>query len=310
MKRALIILISFTLYTIGYGQYNLCDCCTYETLNWTEDFEKWFPAENIKKNNYHELTIYTTSKKTSKEGTDMTVKIIDQEYREMILRFNDDGFVTERIFFNQLGQYHSTDEFVRNSNNQVITKTFFYLDSTGVKEDFLIKKWMYSYENGKLIKSKLLGNNFIELPDSQSQYFIYVYDPFDRITETTHYTYYEQQATDIIQSSTKYKGTNSSITKTTYEGILNSTEKTTYNADKNPVKEIQFNKGKKIGTTVYDYDNRGRLIRLQITSTGAYTECKDGGNLAEFYAYTDSNILTAIEHRYKNVVCSLKFEFR
>lgn len=311
MKGLFFLIILFMSFLKGYGQYTLCDCCTYESLFWTDNFEKWFPAESIKKNNFHELTIYVTSKQTAKAKNDSSIKTIDTEYRQMIFKFDNNGFVSERIFFTGFGQYNSTNEFIRNGKNKIVAKTFFYLDSTGTKmENFIPQKWIYDYDNnGNLIRLKELGDKFIELPDSQSNHFTYRYDEFGRVIQSVSYTYYKWTDPYSIVTNTIYsKKLGKSIS--TYEGNLTYSEKTTYNAGQNPIKIVKYYEGKKIGTRTYVYDSEKHLIKLKTTSVKGHTECLDGGNLIEVYSYNNSNLLTAIKHSYRNTVCNLRFDFK
>jgi hypothetical protein len=313
MKRAIIFLNLLTPFLPCFGQSTLCDCCTYESLQWTENFEKWFPPAGIIKDKIKSVTIYTTSRQSGLSN-DTTLKIVDPEYREMILNFNEKGYVIERIYFNRLGKFHSINEFQRDSYNRIITKTFFYLDeSTGVKDEtFLPKKWIYSYNDSLLIKKKQLGNKFIELPDKKSEYFTYDYDPKARLVSTTHFTYYDDHSPYIFKSKTTYDDAeNTKITITRHKGKVLTKEKTTYYSDKNSDFTVLFNgKGKKIGDRFYDYNNMGMLTGLETINLGMFTECLDGGNLIEFYSYSDSNLLTRIEHIYKNTFCTLRFEFQ
>jgi hypothetical protein len=312
LNKLLFLFIFFILPDLGYSQVTLCDCCVYESLFWTENFEQWFPPENIKKSNIHELTVYITSKRISKSKQDTIYQSTDTEYREMILKFNENGYVIERIIFSQFGQFSYTNVFERDNDNQITTNNFYYLDSAGVRdENFLRSKWIYLYDQGKLVKMKELGPQFVEMPDSQSIYFSYKYDSSNRLIEQTHHVCYDWVAPYSIRTTIEYQKENKlSVTNTTYEGQTSLTEKTIYNVTRSPLMITKFDNGKKTGTRKYAYDNKGRLVKLTITSISGYTECPDGGNLTERYTYTDLNILNSIIYKYKKAICTMRLEFR
>lgn len=294
------------------AQDRLCSCCTYETLSFSEDFEKWFPPSEIVKNKIKSVTIYTTSR-LSQPGNDTSFKIINPEYREMILKFNDKGYLFERIYFNRLGKFHSINEFERDKDNRILTKTFFYLDdSTGVKDEtFLPEKWIYSYHNGLLTKLKQLGDKFVDIEDNKTEYTSFKYDTQSRLIQTIHSTYYDGHPRYIFKSKTRYDAKkNTKTTITTHRGRIISKEFSNCDSKQDPTfTSIQDGKNKKIGSRLYEYNSNGLLISIENKNSGTFTECPDGGNLIERYSYSDSNLLIRIDHYYKLTLCSLRFKF-
>lgn len=143
MKKHFLLVTLLLFQFVSFGQdsdYSICDCCTHTMFQHDIEYESLFSAVQIKSNAVKELTIYTTSKQTQ-NLKDTSYKTIDPEYKEMIFRFNSDGYVLSKIIFNRRGHYHSIHEFTRTHDNKILTKTFHYLDESGNKmEDFIAKK--------------------------------------------------------------------------------------------------------------------------------------------------------------------------
>ncbi len=225
------------------AQNVICECCTYSSLEYEEDFERIFNPLVIKSNGIKELTVYTTSKQTTGKPGDTAFNIVDREYREMILTFDTAGHVAAKIFFNRLGQFHSVHDFTRDHNNRILTKTYHYLDSTGKKgEDFFVKKWMYKYLNGKLRQIKQLNDKLTEQPDNKSTYEMFEYDSKGRTIKETTQRYYSGSAPSISYTAVKYNDnthTSSAITKSKNKIVFAS--EIQYNSDNKPLHVKFFN---------------------------------------------------------------------
>jgi hypothetical protein len=312
MKRMLFFLALLIHFPQNYGQSTLCDCCTYESLQWTDDFEKWFPPAGIVRDKIKNLTIYTTSKQ-SESANDTIWKVVNHEYKEMELEFNENGYVIERTYFNRLGKFHRINEFERDSNNRIVSKTLFYLDdSTGVKdESFLPEKWIYSYKRGVLAKMKRLGDNFANIPDNRTEYFSFKYDSMARVIKTVHYNYYNGQHPNVFISRVYYYGPNKARkTVTRHNGKILLNEETLYYAENKPDFTHKYDgRYVRIGSLFYTYDERNQLIGFKTRNYGMFTECPDKGNISDIYKYSDTNLLIGIEHYYQNTCCSSRIEF-
>ena len=298
----------------AWGQYTICDCCTYSSLQYEEKLEDIFNPETIKKNNIKELTIFTTSKQASSNPKDTVFKIVDKEYREMKLTFNAKGYVDSKIFFNRLGQFHSIHEFTRDNNNKILTKTFHYLDSLGKKdEEFSVEKWIYKYSNGNLNQIKKLGDKLIEQPDNKSSFEMFEYDLKGRIIKQTRQSYYDFTEPSFYQTIVKYNDTTLTSTAITKDKKkLFSTVKTQYTANQKPlnVKFFDGRNNKLLEQKIFTYTSNGQLIKFETKNSGMGTECPDGGNLTDEYTYSTLNLISNIKHHYKNTVCELRFVYR
>jgi hypothetical protein len=298
----------------AFGQYTICDCCTYSSFQNEETFENQFNPEIIKNNKIKELTIYTTSKQISDKPKDTTFKIVDKEYKEMILRFNASGFVEAQILFNRLGQYHSINEFTRDGNNKILSKSFHYLDSVGKKdEEFLVDKWVYTYSNKLLKQKKKLDDKHTIQPDTKSSFESYEYDSNGRVITETRNTYYEGSESFFYQTKVKYNDTTKSSNAITRDKKkLFSTIKTIYYSNQKPltVKFIDGRKNKTLEEKIFTYTTNGQLLKLEVKNSGMGTECPDGGNFSDTYIYSSLNLIDNIKHNYKKTVCSLRFVYK
>jgi len=297
-----------------WGQYTICDCCTYSSLQYEENLENIFNPETIKKNNIKELTIYTTSKQTSDNPKDTAFKIVDKEYKEMRLTFNANGYVESKIFFNRLGKFHSIHEFTKDNNNKVLTKTFHYLDSLGKKnEEFSVEKWVYKYSGGNLFQIKKLDDKLIEQPENKSSYGMFEYDSKGRIIKETRQSYYDWTESSFYQTTVKYNDTtHTSVAITKNKKELFSTVKTQYTVNQKPLNVILFDgrNNKILEQKIYTYTSIGQLAKFEARNSGMGTECPDGGNLTDEYTYSALNLISNIRHHYKNTICELRFVYQ
>lgn len=310
--KSILPVVSFFFFLHSFGQNNICDCCSYTSLQYKNDYVEIFSPEIISKNNIRELTIYATSKKS--RGKDTTFSIVDHEYKEMIFKFNSRGYVETQIWFNRLGHYHSIYEFTRDNNNKVLTKTFHYLDSLGNKiEDPLIEKWIYLYANDRLSKIKKLGDNLTEEPDDKSQYTAYTYDKKGRIIEETRYTYYDFTKPSSYQTEIRYNDTTStSIAITKDANVIIWKTRSRYNAEQKPlnIKMYQSKNNKLIEGTIISYNTDGQVVTYEVSAPGMTSECPENGTYDDKYSYSSTKLIAAIRHHYKNAICELKFVYR
>src|SRR5437870_4275440 len=108
MKRYFLLVTLFLFQLASFGQdsdYSICDCCSYTMFQYENDYDNVFPPVQIKSNGIKEVTIYTISKQ-NQNLKDSSFKTIDPEYKEMIFRFNSDGYVLTQMLFNRRGHYH------------------------------------------------------------------------------------------------------------------------------------------------------------------------------------------------------------
>ncbi|MGG9961189.1 hypothetical protein [Ferruginibacter sp. SUN106] len=315
MRKLFYTLIFLFFANLTRAQYTICDCCTYYSLQYEEDFEHIFDPALIKKNNIKQLTIYTTSKQLPANAKDTLYKIVDKEYREMILTFNANGFVDSKIFFNRLGQFHSINEFVRDNNNKILSRTFHYLDSSGKKDEtFSVDRWVYKYADNNLQQIKKLGSKFAEQPDNKSDYTNFEYDSKGRVIKETRQLYYDFTASSFYQTSTTYNdSTHTSVAITKDKTKLFSTVNTRYSLNNQQPLNIKFIDGrnnKLLEEKIYTYSTNGQLLKFEVKNSGMGTECPDGGNLTDEYIYSGLNLISKIRHHYNNTICELRFDYR
>jgi hypothetical protein len=282
-------------------------------FQYKNDYDNVFPPGEIKGNGIKEVTIYTTSKQ-SQNLKDSSFKILDAEYKEMIFRFNSDGYVLTQIVFNRRGHYHSIYEFTRDNNNKILTKTFHYLNESGNKmEDFVPEKWIYVYANGQLTKIKKLGDKFIEQTDNKSDYNIYTYDSKGRILSETRQLYYDWTEPSYYQTKTKYNDTaNTSVALTRDKKKLFSTVKTKYTKSQKPLNQKFYDgrNNKLLEEQLFSYNSSEQLIKYQVKNSGMGTECPDGGNFTNTISYSEQKLIDKILHQYKKTICELRFVYK
>jgi hypothetical protein len=314
IKKLLVLL--FLLPVLSFAQedsdYTICDCCTYSMFQYQNDYDEVFSPALIKLNKIKELTIYVSSERS--ENPKDTLKLIDREYREMIYKFNADGYVESQILFNRRGKYHSVYDFKRNKDNKIQYKTFHYLDSVGKKMvDFMPEKWAYTYNGDKLVKVKELDNKSLEQPDSKSNYKTYAYDSKGRTVKATWQSYYdEDNAPDSNESTIQYnEPLNESVSITKNNGKLFSTKKIKYNTGRKPLIEQYFNTDKKLlQEETYTYNSAGQLTRYKVKSPGMASECPDGNEFEDVYSYASIQLIDRVLHVYGNTVCTLRFVYK
>jgi hypothetical protein len=316
MTKYILSLVLFVICTSSYGQqsdYTICDCCTYSMFQYHNDYDHILSPAIIKTSGIKELVIFTTSRQ-SKSSKDTVFKIVDPEYKEMIFRFNKDGYVETQIFFNRRGKYHSVYNFTRDNNNKILAKTFHYLDSIGNRvEDFLPEKWIYVYSDNHLIKVKKLGAKFDEQPDNKSDFTAYDYDIKGRIITETRQLYYDWTEPSFYQSKTKYNDTTTtSIEMTRDKKKLFSIVKTKFTKTQKLLNEKFYDgrNNKLLQETIFTYNNNEQLITFQVKNSGMGTECPEGGNFTDTYSYTRLQLIDSIKHKYRNTICELRFVYK
>ena len=73
-----------------------------------------------------------------------------------------------------------------------------------------------------------------------------------------------------------------------------------------------YNKSKKLlQDNNYLYNNNNQLTKVIIKSfPGMDTECSDGGNFTNIYAYNQLGLLDNIRHQYKTTECTMRFIYK
>lgn len=312
MKNIIISALFYLITLNTFGQDLICECCTYSSLQYEETFENKIIPEVIKKNKIKVLTIYNTSKEILKTAKDTTYTIVNKEYKEMILKFNSNGYVIEQILFSH-GRYNDSNEFIRDNNNKILSKTFYYLDSLGNKDKVIDNKWLYTYLNGQLKQRKELGYNQKIQPDNKSSFESYEYDKNGRILKEIRNTFIEGSESFYYQTIIKYDDLAKSSTSITRDKkSVFSTTKTKYDSNQKPL-DIKYYDGtnnKILEQKKYAYNKNGQLLKLNVTNFGLATECPDNGSYSDTYSYSSLNLINKIKHQFEKTICELRFEYK
>lgn len=292
--------------------YSICDCCTYSGIRFGNDFQTVFPPAVVRENKITELTIYTTSKQ-KKPPSDTSLKVVDKEYREMIFRFNGDGYVVAQTVFNRRGKYHSVNEFARSPGNDILYKTFHYLDESGSKmTDFGAEKWVYTYKDHRVAKIKKLDYNMVEQPDAKSEYETHTYDSIGRVIGQIRYAYYDPEVFQYTTKITYNNQAHTSVAVTRDKKAPFTKNVTSYTPGGKMLNEKVYSETNKklLEEKMYSYDGSGQLIKSQVKNSGMGTECPDGGNWINTYTYSALHVISTILHTYKNTSCEMRFVYK
>ena len=162
IKNLIIILILVITPIKLIGQENICDCCSYSSLQYQQDYEEIFNPSLIKSKGIREVMVYTKPK-TSSDSIENT------KYREIKFKFNRNGFVISKTHYNRIGKPHSTYDLKRNKSGKIYQQIFNYIDSLEQKSSFFgqeIIDFKYDSKN-RLVKIKERGSKGQILADNQ-----------------------------------------------------------------------------------------------------------------------------------------------
>lgn len=307
LALSLLLLLSFGYST--YAQHNTCECCSYSSLQFRDEYETIFPRLVIKKKGITEVIVYTSPSNSGEES--------HARYREIKFKFDQKGQVIARVHFNRNGQPHSIYQFERNGSGKIFRQTFNYLDSTeqistkhGAPE---ITDYFYNLKD-RLIKIKKRNANGLVMPDIMSDFTKYEYDKIGRVTKKTIQYYFQGKSTGTSSQviTYAYKDKNlSGQSQTITDSKLALTTKTQYNKGWKPVNETSYsNKSDSISfQTTYEYNPIGKLTRYETKASSIASECPDKGTYTDMYSYNGDGLLTNISHVYEDKKCEMVFEY-
>jgi len=286
------------------GQVDICECCSYSSLQYRKSYEDIFPPNLIQNKEILEVVVNTQG---------------ETKYREMKFKFDKNGYVISRTGYNRMGQPHSIYEYDRDETGRVTKRTFTYLDS--LENKLLDFSWPeiidFTYDkNNRLKKSKerdIYGNI---IKDSKTTYTSYKYDNRGRVIKKISYYYFgfniakpSKYITRFTYKDSEFKGES----KTYINGRLFLTSKIDYNKNWKSLKEDDYNNlvNKVSSETNFLYDSLDRLTTYDTKSgDGSSSECPDGGTYTEKYVYGDDGLLYEIIHTYGTVKCTMTFEYK
>lgn len=287
------------------AQDTRCECCTYSSLKFREDYEGIFPRLVIKKKGVTEVMVYTSPSDSGQES--------GSRYKELKFKFDQKGQVIARVHYNQNGKPHSIYEFERNGSGKIFRQTFSYLDSAEQKSTIPASEITDYYYNlkEKLIKTKKRNAHGQVMPDIMSDFTKYEYDKIGRVTKETYQYYYGTNgpATSSRVVIYTYKDINGQ-SQTFIDGKLFLVTKIQYTKGWKPLTETGYN-----GTTLafeskYEYDTSGKLTRLETKSTTLTTECPEKGTFTDAYNYNGDGLLNILSHTYGDKRCVMVFEYK
>ena len=310
----LFIVLSYSIVTVG--QYNICECCSASMRFPNPKDDSLFNSKFIRQNNIHELTIHVTSNKMNIKGKDTTLTVVDKEYNELIIKFNNSGYITRKIQFGNLGLFQSDYEYTRDANNRISKTVFHYLDSLGgiSKELDMPETTDYIYINGLLTKTKERDFKQNIQPDEKSKFQRYEYDSKRRVVKEINFYYLGDEAGSSSYSSIiKYNdATNTSVNKTYQNNQLFTIKKTNFDKLGRVVSSNLYDSDNKlIQQEWYYYNSYGQLIKASTKSfEGIFSECPDAGTFTNIYSYNKLGLLESIRHQYNTTECKLRFTYK
>jgi len=190
------------------AQENICDCCSYSSLQYQQDYEEIFNPTLIKSEGIKEVMVFTKPKTASSSTK-------TDAYREMKFKFNGDGRVISKTWYNRMGKPHSRYELKRNKAGKIYQQIFNYIDSLERKSASFGQEIIdFTYdEKDRLTKIKDRNSKGQILADNKSSYTIIKYDDKDRIVRKERHMYwgYDNDSsisiTDVSFSDSSFSAT-------------------------------------------------------------------------------------------------------
>ena len=317
-------LLLFGINLFAQDNQNMCECCSYGSLQYVEDYETVFPKKLIASKKIKEVIIYTTGHNRIKKddlknaNTIVIQKPLTSEYKELKFKFNDDGLVISRTEY-ILGRPHMKYDFERNNPGLIVKETAYYIDSTEQISTYELGKDIKDYKydaKGRLIQKKERDYNGTIVPDAQASFMQFEYDVKNRMVKRIRQIYIDFEGSTTHRNITTYRFDNmnySASYKMNDDGELFATGKMTYTKDWKILSDKSYNnKLKKNSFDIeYEYMEDGRISLFKITAgEGAGSECPDGGSYTDEYIYNDEGLLDGILHHYNNYTCEMRFVYK
>lgn len=305
--KSLIIIVIITLSIQLNSQENICDCCSYASLQYRSNYEELFNPSTIVSKGINEVMIYTTPKKPS----DLNAST---KYREIKFKFNRKGQVISKTRYNRQGKPHSVYDLKRNKAGKIYQRTFNYIDSLEQKSSFGQEIIDFKYDSkNRLIKIKERDYKGQILADSLSMYTTLDYDDMDRVIRRKSHRYWSH-SNESFSSITTFNFSNDSLSstyQTTWNGKLSLSGEKRYNSNWKEIVDKSYNDNSKdiAFEKYFEYDDSNRIISYRsVAGAGSGSECPDGGSFIDKYEYKDG-LPIKILHSYKDNTCEMTFEY-
>ncbi len=297
----LLLLISFHL----NAQENVCSCCSYASLQYQQDYEKIFNPSLIKYKGIKEVMVYNK----------VNDSIGSNKYREIKFRFNRNGLVKSKTWYNRMGKPHSIYDLKRNRHGKIYQQIFNYLDNLEQKSTFFGQEIIdFKYDSKqRLIKVKERNYKEEVIDDNKTKYTIFEYDDRDRIIKRENHRNYQNESSISTTTYTFSDSSYSCTYETMRNGVLGLSGNTKYNKNWQLILDKNYNERTQNAAFEehYEYDQLNRLIRYEsIAGDGAGSECPDGGNFVDIYKYDKDGLLVGIIHKFRKNICKMTFDYQ
>ena len=307
-KDLLIALVVFFFSFSVFSQDNICDCCSYASLQYQQDYDEIFSPSLIKSERIKEVVVYTKAK------SDLD-SIQFEKYKEIKFKFNKNGQVILKTHYNRRGKPHSTYELKRNRYGKIYQQVFNYIDSLEQKADFFSSEIIdYTYDTRRrLLKIKERDYKGKVLPDNKAKYTLFRYDNKNRVVNITNHRNYNDESSISI---TKYLFEDDSLSSTFQvlrNGKLSTSGKSTYNRNWKLLTEKIYNEvlNSMAFDCYYEYDKNDRLVKFKsVSGPGSADECPEDNTFIDTYKYDSKGFLININHTFRNNSCEMTFEYR
>lgn len=282
---------------------NQCECCAYQSINYSDNMIDFFNPQTIVKRNYKAAIIYTVEHIGTKENRYIQAKI----------QFDNNGRVLTKKIFNS-GIASTIIDYKRDINGLIIVKTECYMDSLENKSNFMSPKIEdYEYDkNQNLKKFKKRDNNGKVISDNLTEYTKYEYDKLNRVVREYRYTYYDAKNISIFDQKIDYLTNTDSKSITQNNGVSWMQTISKYNSKFRLISQIDYNlsNSKMLWEKHYSYNDNNQMTSMIQKNGSAVSECPENDNYSEEYIYNSKNLVDKILHKFGNVTCEMQIEYK
>jgi len=306
--RYLVIILILVIVPVSlFGQDNVCDCCSYSSLQYQQDYDKVFNPSLMKSEKIKEVIVFTKPKNA--DSLEVT------KYREIKFKFNENGLVISKLHYNRMGKPHSIYELKRNRYGKISQQIFNYVDSLEQKSSFYSPEIIdFTYDTRKrLLKIKERDYKGKILPDKKAIYTLFRYDSKNRIIKTVNHRVYNNEPSISVRRYIYSNDSLSATYKTTYDGVITLTGKKEYNKNWKELSDKSFNAS--LNSQAFDesfsYDGNDRLLKYNmIYGNGSATECPEISGFTDDYKYNEEGFLISIKHSFDENICLMIFNYK